>query len=63
MTNTTPRRRITLHFSHIGFTDGRTFIIPSSSMGRKEALATAGVRRYHSRTKTLRRWSAHESTR
>jgi hypothetical protein len=26
MTRTEPWRRITLHFSHIGFTDGRTFI-------------------------------------
>jgi len=41
-------------------TDGLTFIIPSSSMGRKEALATAGARRYHSRTNTPPRGNAHE---
>jgi hypothetical protein len=31
---TTPCRRITLHFSHIGFTDALTFI--SSSLGDHE---------------------------
>jgi len=28
ITSTTPLRRMTLHFSHIGLTDGRTFMIP-----------------------------------
>jgi hypothetical protein len=28
ITNTTPWRRMILHFSHIGLTDGRTFMIP-----------------------------------
>jgi hypothetical protein len=28
ITNTTPLRRMTLHFSHIGLTDGLTFMIP-----------------------------------
>jgi hypothetical protein len=28
MTSTAPWRRMILHFSHIGFTDGRTFMIP-----------------------------------
>jgi hypothetical protein len=28
MTRTAPWRRIILHFSHIGFTDGLTFMIP-----------------------------------
>src|ERR1700741_2054730 len=28
MTRTAPLRRITLHFSHIGFTEARTFIAP-----------------------------------
>jgi hypothetical protein len=28
MTRTTPLRRMILHFSHIGLTDGRTFMIP-----------------------------------
>jgi hypothetical protein len=31
MTITTPCRRIILHFSHIFFTDGRTFIVVSST--------------------------------
>jgi len=28
MTSTRPWRRMILHFSHIGLTDGRTFMIP-----------------------------------
>jgi len=28
MTSTAPWRRMILHFSHIGFTDGLTFMIP-----------------------------------
>jgi hypothetical protein len=28
ITSTAPWRRMILHFSHIGFTDGRTFMIP-----------------------------------
>lgn len=30
MTITFPLRRMILHFSHIGFTDGRTFILVTS---------------------------------
>jgi hypothetical protein len=30
ITSTTPWRRMILHFSHIGFTDGLTFMIPFS---------------------------------
>jgi hypothetical protein len=31
ITNTTPWRRMILHFSHMGLTDGLTFMIPFSS--------------------------------
>jgi hypothetical protein len=31
MTSTAPWRRMILHFSHIGLTDGRTFMIPFES--------------------------------
>jgi hypothetical protein len=31
MTSTVPWRRMILHFSHIGFTDGLTFMIPFGS--------------------------------
>jgi hypothetical protein len=31
MTSTAPWRRMILHFSHIGFTDGLTFMIPFGS--------------------------------
>jgi hypothetical protein len=34
MTSTAPWRRMILHFSHIGFTDGRTFMIPFFDFGR-----------------------------
>jgi len=30
ITSTAPWRRMILHFSHIGFTDGRTFMGPFS---------------------------------
>jgi hypothetical protein len=33
MTRTAPWRRITLHFSHIFFTDGRTFTAASRLVG------------------------------
>jgi hypothetical protein len=35
ITNTTPLRRMTLHFSHIGLTDGRTFMIPFGGLFRR----------------------------
>jgi hypothetical protein len=35
-----------LHFSHIGFTDGRTFMIPFGSFCGKEALVTVLAARY-----------------
>jgi hypothetical protein len=42
ITSTTPWRRMILHFSHIGLTDGRTFMIPFSSSGSDDsALAAA----------------------
>jgi hypothetical protein len=40
-----------LHFSHIGFTDGRTFMIPFGSVISKPALAAAEGRRYRSPTR------------
>jgi hypothetical protein len=39
MTRTTPWRRMILHFSHIGFTDGLTFMIPFAS--QEEPASTA----------------------
>jgi hypothetical protein len=41
ITNTTPLRRMTLHFSHIGLTDGRTFMIPFRRLSGDPALAAA----------------------
>src|SRR5688572_7857068 len=35
MTSTAPWRRMILHFSHIGLTDGRTFMIPFGSHLRR----------------------------
>jgi len=32
MTSTRPWRRMILHFSHIGLTDGRTFMVPFGVM-------------------------------
>jgi hypothetical protein len=40
MTSTTPRRRITLHFSHMGLTEARTFTFVRSS---EIALPAPGV--------------------
>jgi hypothetical protein len=42
MTSTTPWRRMILHFSHIGLTDGRTFMIPFEALcSGDSALAAA----------------------
>jgi hypothetical protein len=38
-----------LHFSHIGLTDGRTFMIPFGCYSGELALAAAAGRRYQSR--------------
>jgi hypothetical protein len=35
MTNTAPWRRMILHFSHIGLTDGLTFMIPFGGLFRR----------------------------
>src|SRR3954454_12987278 len=47
MTSTRPFRRMILHFSHIGLTDGRTFMIPFEACGFDEpdgeALETGAV--------------------
>jgi hypothetical protein len=49
MTSTAPWRRMILHFSHIGFTDGRTFMIPFGSLtgdagsGRRRGLPLPGA--------------------
>src|SRR3954447_6238163 len=40
MTSTRPCRRMILHFSHIGLTDGRTFMVPFGVDPVGEALAT-----------------------
>jgi hypothetical protein len=40
-----------LHFSHIGFTDGRTFMIPFGSVIGEPALAAVIGRRYRSPTR------------
>jgi hypothetical protein len=42
ITSTTPWRRMILHFSHMGLTDGLTFMIPFSGWGSDDsALAAA----------------------
>jgi hypothetical protein len=47
ITSTTPWRRMILHFSHIGLTDGRTFMFPFSGLSSGgPALAAASGRRY-----------------
>jgi hypothetical protein len=51
-----------LHFSHIGFTDGRTFTLASLSLSVSlmssfgSALATASGRRYQAKDALQRKW-------
>src|SRR3954453_19577605 len=59
MTRTRPWRRMILHFSHIGLTDGRTFMIPFGSVTSEVALEAAAGRRYHSRTRARTRVAHH----
>jgi hypothetical protein len=42
MTSTAPWRRMILHFSHIGLTDGRTFMIPFGCSGLVRRLGSGG---------------------
>jgi hypothetical protein len=51
-----------LHFSHIGLTDGRTFMIPFGSVTSELALEAAAGRRYHSRTRARTRVAHHAQT-
>src|SRR5277367_1870481 len=44
MTSTAPWRRMTLHFSHIGLTDGRTFMIPFGWSERRGSGCRCGIR-------------------
>jgi hypothetical protein len=46
ITNTTPLRRMTLHFSHIGLTDGLTFMIPFEALFRRPGSGGRPGRRY-----------------
>jgi hypothetical protein len=46
MTRTTPLRRMILHFSHIGLTDGRTFMIPFGDCAPAPRLWLPQGRRY-----------------
>jgi hypothetical protein len=43
ITSTAPWRRMTLHFSHIGLTDGRTFMIPFGWSGDPALAAGAAA--------------------
>jgi hypothetical protein len=52
ITSTDPPRRITLHFSHIGFTDARTFIaleFVSEKEARRPRSRAAGTKKQASR--------------
>src|SRR3954449_12259138 len=42
MTSTAPWRRMILHFSHIGLTDGRTFMEPFGGETEEDARAARG---------------------
>jgi len=46
ITSTTPLRRMTLHFSHIGLTDGLTFMIPFGSFSVRPGSGCRSGRRY-----------------
>src|SRR4051794_867547 len=47
MTSTAPWRRMILHFSHIGLTDGRTFMIPFQRFGPVMDSGCRGSNRCH----------------
>src|SRR3954471_15720306 len=47
ITSTRPCRRMILHFSHIGLTHGRTFIVPFGSLTPTGGSGDRCGRRYH----------------
>src|SRR4051794_19453148 len=47
ITRTRPCRRMILHFSHIGLTDGRTFMIPFGRCSRRGGSGGRAGHRYH----------------
>src|SRR5690348_17964290 len=47
MTSTAPWRRMILHFSHIGFTDGRTFMVPFQEFGPVTRSGCRGSSRFY----------------
>src|SRR3569833_1656345 len=63
MTRTRPWRWLFLHFSHIGLTDGRTFLVPFGFLSRRGRSGGRAGRRYEAPGAVVHAWASRPRAR